>query len=138
MAEASSSSIQYGSILTGAADLFSGIDALLQSKESSKLLKEEGTLVKADYFRQAKLVREDGTRVRSKQAMQYLGAGVELVGTPLLVLRQTLMDATERAESFQTAGIRAEDKFNRQAKQARRAGRAALIKGIASAGAAFI
>lgn len=127
-----------GSVLSAAGSLYSGISALQSSGEQASLLQAEGALTQADYFRQAALIRDEGYRTRAKQAMQFIGAGVEIVGTPLLVLRETMSRSGAEARSYETAGIAKRNLANRQADITRREGQAALVSSILTAGGALL
>jgi hypothetical protein len=104
-----------GNWLVAGADIFAGISALNSANEMASLLEEQGSLTKDDYFRQASLVKEEGKRVRAKQTMEYVSSGVEMVGTPLLVLKETLSKSMAKAGALETTGKNYQNLYNRKA-----------------------
>jgi hypothetical protein len=95
----------------------------------ASLLEEQGSLARDDYFRQAALIRDEGHRTRAKQTMDYISSGVELVGTPLLVLKETLSRSYARASSYETAGVNAQNLYGKKAAILRKEGRASITAG---------
>lgn len=110
--------------------LYSGIAGYMFSMSEAEMLEEEGALTKTDYFRQAQLEREEGDRIRSKQTMEYVGAGVEVLGTPLLVLEETRTQSRAKAAALETTGINYERLAQKKAKLTEQRGKAGLISGI--------
>jgi len=135
---AAGSSIPWGKIIGAGASIYSGISALGAAEDSASLFEEQGALTRDDYFRQASLVREEGQRFRAKQTMQYISAGVEAVGTPLLVLRETLSKSMAKAGSLETTGINYEKLYNKKAKITKNEGQATMVADIMSATALFL
>jgi len=119
-----------GQFLGFGAGVFSGVSALLAANDQASLLREQGALTRDDYFRQAALVREDGHRTRAKQAMEYVSAGVELAGTPLLMLRETLSKAGAKSRALEVTGLNYERLYNRKAQITKNEGRAKLVGDI--------
>jgi hypothetical protein len=117
------------------ASLYQGFTAYEASFDSASLLREQGALSRDDYYLQAALIRDKGSRVRSKQAMEYVSSGVEIVGTPQLVLKETLSRAYASAKSHETTGENILKLYNKKADMAEEEGQAALIQGILNAGA---
>ena len=119
-----------GQLIQGAGQIYSGYSTYKAAFGEASLLEEQGRLTRDDYFRQAALVKDAGERLRSKQTMEYISSGVEVVGTPLLVLRETLSRSYARASSYETTGQNMLDLYNRKAKIMRKEGKAALISGV--------
>ena len=122
--------IPVGGIVSGIGDVVSGFSALQAGRETASLLQEQGALTKDDYFKQAGLVRDEGHRVRAKQTMEYISSGVEAVGTPQLVARETLRKYTKAAGSLETTGINYERLYSKKAKMAKQEGQAAFVSSI--------
>jgi hypothetical protein len=122
--------IPVGGILQAAGSIYGGIASYIISGEQSSLLKEQGALTRDDYFKQAGLVRDEGRRVRAKQTMEYISSGVEIVGTPQLVLKETQRNASRMAGSLETTGINMESLYRKKAKIARQEGVSSMISGI--------
>lgn len=128
----------FGKFLGAGASLFGGITSYASGMESASLLNEQGSLSRDDYYRQAALVLDQGYRVRSKQTMEYVSAGVEIAGTPQLVLKETMSKANAQAISYETAGENAYRLARQKAKQAESEGMSSLVSGILIAGALLI
>lgn len=130
--------VDWGKLISAGAKLFEGISAFGAKDESASLFEEQGALTRDDYFRQAALVRDEGKRTRSKQAMDYISSGVELSGTPLLVLKETLSRSMARASSYETTGLNYEKLYNRKAKSTEEEGMSSLISSVLSVGATVL
>lgn len=128
----------FGRTLGSGAYLFSGITSFAQGMESASLLTEQGELSRDDYYRQAELVLDQGYRVRAKQTMEYIGGGVEIMGTPQLVLKETLSKAKAQSESYQVTGDNVYNLARRKAKQAKNEGMSSLVSNVLLAGALLI
>lgn len=119
-----------GELISGAGKIYAGYSAYKSAFSEASLLEEQGALTRDDYYKQAALVRDEGHRLRAKQTMEYVSAGVEVVGTPLLVLRETLSRSYARARSYEKTGQNVMDLYNAKAKIMRSEGKAALISGV--------
>lgn len=127
-----------GKALSAGAQLYAGFSALSSAMDSASLLEEQGALTRDDYERQAALVKEEGHRVRAKQTMEYITAGVEIAGTPQLVLKETMSKSLAKASSLQVTGRNTQRLYNRKAQITQNEGRSQMISSILSAGAEFI
>lgn len=127
-----------GGIITGLASLYGGITAYSNSLEMASLLEEQGALVQGDYNRQAALVRDAGYRTKQKQLMEFVSSGVEIQGTPLLVLRETGKKAEAVAGSYEFTGQQYSDLYKKKAKITKSEGKAELISSILAAGASVL
>lgn len=127
-----------GKALAAGGSLYSGISAYGIAQNSASLLEQQGVLARDDYTRQAVLIRDEGFRTRAKQTMQYISAGVEIAGTPQLVLKETLLLANARATSYDVTGRNLEGLYRQKAAITREEGRAELVGGILNAGASLI
>lgn len=130
--------MNYGSLLSGAGSLYSGISSYMSSFETASLLREQGALARQDYDRQAALVSDKGYRFRAQQTMAYVSSGVEISGTPLLVLKETLVKSRVQADALQTTGANIQTLYGKKASIVKKEGRASLISGLLSAGGSFI
>jgi len=125
----------FGRTLGAGAYLFSGINSLTQGMESASLLTEQGELSRDDYYRQAELVLDQGYRTQAKQTMEYISGGVEIAGTPQLVLKETLSKAKAQSESYKTTGDNVYNLAKQKAKQAKNEGMSSLVSSVLLAGA---
>lgn len=126
-----------GAALMAGGNLLSGVSSLISGLETSSLLKEQGALTRDDYYKQAGLVRDEGHRIRAKQTMEYVSSGVEVIGTPQLVLKETLRKSLEQARSLQVTGDNLEAMYRKKAKQAKREGITSFISSVLESGAAL-
>ena len=136
-----------GRLITAAGQLYGGIASYYSSMEQASLfetqaslLQEQGRLTQDDYYRQAALVRDEGHRARAKQTMEYISAGVEAVGTPQLMARETASKYMTKSSALQTTGRNYNMLYGRKASMERRTarvarneGRASLITGVLNA-----
>ncbi len=125
-------------LLGAGASLYSGIASYQISKGQSSMLEEQGALAKEDYDRQAKAVRDDAYRLRQKQTMDYISMGVEIQGTPLLLMKETEIQSEYDASYLEEVGARVESLYKKRAKIARQEGVAALVSGIMGGGGALM
>ena len=119
-----------GSMIQASAQRKAGRSAYDAAFGEASLLEQQGVLTRDDYFKQAALVRDDGERLRSKQTMEYISSGVEAIGTPQLVARETLSRSYARASSYEVTGTNAMNLYYSKANILRNEGRAALISGV--------
>lgn len=122
----------WGELISGAGKIYAGYSAYKSAFAEASLLEEQGALTRDDYYKQAALIRDEGHRLRAKQTMEYVSAGVEVIGTPLLVAKETLSRSYARASSYEKTGQATMDLYNRKAKITRQEGKAALISGVLS------
>jgi len=115
---------------------FAGITALTDSYANANVLEEQGVFAMHNYSQRAMLIKSNGYRTRARQAMDYISSGVKLVGTPLLVLKDTVTRANAQAESYIRAGNQAQINSANKAAAARGVGRASLIKNVFDIGIA--
>jgi len=132
------SGVGAGSLLSAGASLFSGISSYMSGMDSASLLEEQGALSQDDYYRQAALTVEKGSRLRSKQTMEYISAGVEIAGTPQLMLKETLSKSRVEAAALRTTGDNVRRLYNRKAEIQENESRSSLIGGILIAGALLL
>ena len=104
----------------------------ISSMNQAKLVQQEGLLEQLDAEREASLTLDEGYRLRQKQAMDYIGGGVELQGTPLLVLAETARRTDLMAQSIRDMGQRKKWLADQNARAITNEGRSALISSIMS------
>lgn len=119
-----------GNWLVAAGDVYAGISALNAANENASLLEEQGSLTRDDYFRQASLTREEGQRLRAKQTMEYVSSGVEAVGTPLLVLKETLSKSMAKATALEVTGQNYKNLYGKKAQITKNEGMSTLISDV--------
>ena len=113
--------------------LYAGYSAQKSSKKQASLMEQQGEVQKEDALREAARIRDEGYRFKQEQGMAYISSGVELVGTPLLVMAETAKMAEEEARATEKRGYAQGDLANAQAKITRNEGKAQMIASIGNA-----
>lgn len=126
-----------GLLLLAASSLYGGVSKFQSSFTQSKLIENEGLLQQFDADQQAQLSLDEGYRLRQKQAMDYIGGGVELMGTPLLVLAETARRTELEAASMRETGRRMSLLAQEKAQVTMNEGRSALIASVFSSFGAY-
>lgn len=123
-----------GFALLAASALYSGFSSMQSAKQQAKWQESEGELAKQDYAHKAYIALDEGYRLRQQQAMEYIGAGVEIQGTPLLMLAETKRRTEIEAESISRTGGNINIMAGERAKITRSEGRSGFISSLFSAG----
>jgi len=119
-----------GELIKGYGQMYAGYHTREAMFGEASLLEQQGSLARDDYYKQAALIRDEGHRLRSKQTMEYISSGVEVVGTPLLVLRETLSRSYARAYSYEKTGEATKQLYDRKATIMRKEGKAAFVSSV--------
>jgi hypothetical protein len=116
-----------------ATSLFGGFSAKEAADDSASLQKQEGKLKRDELFREAARIRDEGFRFKQEQMIQYVSSGVEITGTPLLLMQETSIMAEAEAKATEDRGTAIQDLANANAKITKKQGKAALISSIGNA-----
>lgn len=103
------------------------------SKKQASLQEQQGELARDEALQEAAQIRDESYRFKQEQMMQFVGAGVEITGTPLLLMRETEIQAEAEAKAVEKRGYASSDLANANAKITRSEGRAQLISSLGSA-----
>lgn len=128
-------------VLAGLAAAGMGISAYSSYKEGKTLnsqYKEQGALLKAEHYRDAGLIREQGLFFAQEQKMAYMGTGVQFAGSALITVAQTKAWAEEEAQATEQRGEALERQSEQQGQAAEAQGRAALVSGLLGAGSTLL
>jgi len=128
--------IGLGLALTAIGSIYTGVTSLTAANRTAKDLEYQGQIALDEAFRDASIIREEGRNFAATQSLQYIGAGVELVGSALITMEQTRKYAESEAMATEQRGGAQANLANRKASVTRSQGRAALIGSIFDAGAA--
>lgn len=121
--------------VAGAANsIYQGVSANQSAKGEASLMRQQGELERAESYREAARLRDEGYRFKQVQMMAYISSGVEIQGTPLLVMGETSSMAEYEAKAEESRGDAALSLASANAKIRKREGRAELISGIVGAG----
>lgn len=113
--------------------LYAGYSAQKSAKKQASLMEEQGALQRDEALREAARIRDDGYRFKQEQGMAYISSGVELAGTPLLVMAETSKLAEAEAAATEKRGYAESDLSNAQAKITRSEGKSQMIASIGQA-----
>lgn len=125
--------VAIGTTVVVGTTLYSGYQAKKSADSSSKLQEAQGQLLYDESLVQAVLIKDDGQRFKQEQMMSYVGAGVEIQGTPLLLLKETQKASEFEAAQTVKRGKAQMDLANANAKITRAEGKAKLIASIGNA-----
>lgn len=130
--------IGWGLLLTAAANIYSGTTSLTESNKAAENTEQQGLLVLTEALRDASIIREEGRNFMATQSLQFIGAGVELVGSALITMKQTLKYAEAEAKATEAKGLARAELAYTEADVTRAKGRAGLVGGILGAASSFI
>lgn len=102
----------------------------LQKKEADKearAIKEQAELKRQEDEKAADLAIDQNRKFLAQQKLQFLLNGVELEGSPLLVLEDTANFGTEEVEAFKNRSNAQIGLMGKQASRVKNTGRASLI-----------
>lgn len=96
------------SIFSGLSSMFSGAQTNAAYQQQSALAMQQAQLAGAEQarvaFREAGLEKEEYESTRRAQKVAYLASGVDLEGTPLLVMEETTSKGEENVNEILMAG----------------------------------
>ncbi|MCK4578002.1 MAG: hypothetical protein KAU50_04385 [Candidatus Marinimicrobia bacterium] len=119
-----------GQLMVMAGSIYTGVTTLNAANKQATALEEQGALVLNEALRDASITREEGRNFAANQSLQYIGAGVELVGSALITMAQTRKYAETEAAAMISKGRAGAAFARKQAGIKRAGGRAALIGGV--------
>ena len=120
-------------VASAGAQIAGGISAKKASDKQAEAERRQGILALQEAEEQAERERIEGDRFRARQKMMFIASGVDLAGSPLLVLEDTRIEIEKRVESILRRG-RAEESFFKQTAESTTArGKAALVQGLGGA-----
>lgn len=113
--------------------LYGGYAANQSAKKQASLMEQQGALQRDEALQEAARIRDDGYRFKQEQMMQYIGSGVEVQGTALLVLAETTSLAEAEAQATERRGYAESDLANANAKITKSTGKAQMLASIGTA-----
>jgi hypothetical protein len=129
--------ITFGSSLQAAGSIYGGVSNYIASQTVARSIREQGAITEAEAFRTADIIREEGVKFAAKQSLQYIGSGVQMVGSALITTAQTKKYAQTEALAAEDRGRAIRHLSEQQAEAKESEGRAALIGGIIQGVGAF-
>jgi hypothetical protein len=115
---------------TVASTIYQGYAAKKAGDQQAALLNEQGLLSQTDFEKQAIIALDEGHRRQQQQAIDYISAGVEIQGTPLLLLAETAKKTVTQAEELRKTGKNSRAYYSKNARVALDEGRSALISSV--------
>ena len=122
-----------GTALATGGQVFQGIQAKKQAKKQANLLRQRAALEKEAAEFDALQQERAFEKLMGRQRLAFAASGVELAGSQLLLLEETLRDKQETIDNIRRAGEARVGALTAQAKEVKRAGRNALIGSIMGA-----
>ena len=133
------------SVLSGVSSLLGGMQANSEAKNQANMATQEAKLKGAEAERQAnreaQFEQEDVNSVTRRQKLAYLKSGVELSGSPLLVMEETRRRGKDNIDEIMRSGAAgskaAYSEGRMQAANYKASGRQAFATGLTNAGNSF-
>ncbi|NCD16509.1 MAG: hypothetical protein EOL91_04195 [Actinobacteria bacterium] len=113
---------------------YSAYQSYKEGKTLHSQYNEQGVLLKAEQYRQAKIVREQGEMFAQEQKMAYMSTGVQYAGSALITVAQTKSWVESEAKAEERRGDALQKQMADMGAAAARQGRAALVSGLFKAG----
>ncbi len=119
-----------GGLISAAGSIYTGITSFTASKEVAADLRFEGNVLSREAERTSNIILLEGRKFAAGQSIQYLGSGVQLAGSALITIAQTVKFSEAEAGAVTARGIATEKLMRRKAGRIEAEGRAALVGGI--------
>lgn len=119
-----------GAGLKTGGQIFGGIEAKRQAKSEARALNNQAALEQREAEFNALQTDRQFIELMAEQRAAAAASGVTLEGAPMAIIRQTQRDKEETLANIRSAGRARAGILARQAKDAKRRGRAAFISGI--------
>lgn len=116
-----------------ASQLYSGYQANQSARKEADATEAQGSLMREEAYRSAWQRAEEVEKSRSKQKLAFLTNGVQISGTPELVLDETTRQGQAEVDALVRRGNALYDLSYQKADIMRSEGRAALIGGMGKA-----
>lgn len=128
-----------GTVLLGAGiatqvggSIFGGIQAKKDAKKQARILQTEARLEREATEFELEQTERKFDRLLGQQRLQFAQSGVKLVGSPLLLLEETLRDKQETMQNLERLGVTRASRLTSQARQTKKAGQDAFIASLFS------
>jgi len=130
--------IGLGLVLSAAGSIYTGVSKLKAANSMASDLRTEGELIYQESIRTADIIIEESTKFAASQSLQYIGSGVQLMGSALITIAQTKKYAEAEAAAVKAQGAAAKYKADTTASRTENEGRASLVSGIFGAGGSLL
>jgi len=125
--------VAIGGALAGGGQIYGGLQARKAAKKEQRALDEQARLEREAAEFEALQASRKFDKLLGTQKARISGSGIELTGTPLLLLEETLRDKRETIDNIRSMGAARANALQQAAGNARDAGRAAMTSSIVGA-----
>lgn len=122
--------ITFGGAISAAGSLYGGVSSYRSSISAARDMRYQGAIAEGESYRSAAIIREEGRKFAANQSLQYIGSGVQLMGSTLITIAQTKKYAETEAKAEEDRGRAVRYLSESQAAIREEEGRAALVSGI--------
>jgi hypothetical protein len=119
-----------GAAIRGGGQIFQGVQARRATREEAKLLEQQSILEREAAEFDARQQERSFDNLLGQQRLSFAASGVELVGSPIMILEETLRDKEETINNILKTGQARATALTEQARMTRRRGRDAFISSI--------
>ena len=119
-----------GGIIGGIGDIYTGITTFKAAQEVASDTRFQGDLLYRESIRTSNIIVEEGKKFAAGQSLQYIGSGVQLAGSALVTIAQTVKYSETEASAVRAKGAATRELAYRSAKRKESEGRASLVGGI--------
>ena len=116
------------------ASVYQGAQKWKSAKQNYKSLRENAEIVRQETKREAANIRREADMFAKQQMMDFISSGVTGEGTPTVLTKDTYKLGEEEAKATERAGEFEALQLDRQAKQTKSQGKAAIISSIFGGG----
>lgn len=127
-----------GAAISAIGQIYSGVSSMNAANQTAKDLRVQGQITYNESLRTAAMIEEEGTKFAASQSLQYIGSGVELAGSALVTIAQTMKYARTEAEAVRSQGRAQRDLYYTKAQRTENEGRASLVSGIIGGASKFL
>ena len=128
---------KYGAIahgISGLGSLMSGFSNMGSAGSEAEALEQQGALALEEARINAQQRAREGREFKASQSVQFAGSGVQIAGSPALVLARTHELNRQEVDAIMRRGQAVSDLYNDRAKSMRSKGRNSMLGGLLSAG----
>ena len=114
----------------GGLELLAGLFGYLGGEQAAGMAQSRASLLRMESEADARRYMEQADHLVATQKVEFLKAGVQLTGSPLDILDETMRVSTENINAIRARGAQQAQDLETQGAQASVAGRMALLSGI--------
>lgn len=119
-------------VAAGGLNLFAGLLGFMGGQEQAGIFESRARLLRAEAEADAQRFAEEARMFKKRQKLAFLKSGVDLTGSPLEILDETVRVSAENISAIRARGRAQALTETTRARVARAQGRGALISGFSS------